>query len=370
MNILVTGSKGFIGRNLLLRLKELGHRNILEVEADTPYEALLSAAHQAEIVFHLAGVNRPSDPLEFTTGNYEFTQQLCTILVGSGKPIPVVFSSSIQAIQENSYGLSKRQAEDALLQYGQTTGASVHIFRLANVFGKWGRPNYNSAVATFCHNISRGLPITLRDPSAPLSLIYIDDVLDAFVNLLAPQPPVCGFVQANPVYETTVGEVAETLQSFADGRTSLFAPRAGSGLVRALHATYLSHLDPLAFDYQVPQYGDSRGEFSEMLKTHECGQFSYFTARPGITRGDHYHHSKTEKFLIVRGIARFEFRQVDTGQTHSLTVQGGEGRIVETVPGWTHNVTNIGQDELIVMLWANEVFDRSNPDTIPMKVVP
>lgn len=370
MRILVTGSGGFIGRNLILRLRERGHQDILEVEADTPREALIEAVGRAELVFHLAGVNRPVDPAEFAAGNAGFTQQLCETLAGTGRPVPVVFSSSIQAALDNPYGASKRQAEAALLAHGERTGAPVHIFRLANVFGKWSRPNYNSAVATFCHNLSHGLPITLHDPAAPLRLVYIDDVLDAFLRLLEPPSPASGFLQAGPVFETTVGEVAEILRSFADSRASLAAPRAGSGLVRALYATYLSHLDPQAFDYQVPRYVDARGEFAEMLKTPDCGQFSYFTAHPGITRGDHYHHSKTEKFLVVRGTARFEFRQVDTGQTHVLTVQGGEGRIVETVPGWTHNITNAGPDELIVMLWANEVFDRARPDTIPMKVLP
>ncbi|MBV5323133.1 MAG: NAD-dependent epimerase/dehydratase family protein [Ilumatobacteraceae bacterium] len=370
MRILVTGSRGFIGRNLLLRLRELGHREILEVEADTPRKTIFQAARQAELVFHLAGVNRPTDPSEFTTGNAGFTKLLCEALALPGQAVPVIFSSSSQAAQDNPYGLSKRQAESSLLEYGQATTATVHIFRLANVFGKWCRPNYNSAVATFCHNISRGLPITLHDPAAPLRLVYIDDVLDAFLRLLDPSPLASGFLQAGPVFETTVGEVAGIIQSFADDRASLTAPRAGAGLVRALYATYLSHLNPLSFEYQVPRHVDARGEFAEMLKTHDSGQFSYFTAHPGITRGEHYHNSKTEKFLVIRGTARFEFRQVDTGETHTLDVQGGEGRIVETVPGWTHNITNIGNNELIVMLWANEVFDHARPDTIPMKVIP
>jgi len=370
MDILVTGSKGFIGRNLMLRLGELGHRDILEIEADASRTDLLEAAGRADAVFHLAGVNRPPDPAQFGTGNAGFTAQLCEALVNTGRPIPVIFTSSIQAALDNPYGLSKRQAEATLLDYAKATGAPVHLFRLANVFGKWSRPNYNSAVATFCHNIARGLPVTIHDPLAPLRLVYIDDVIDAFLRLLVPPAPTAGFLEAGPVYETTVGEVAEVIRSFPESRITLAAPKAGSGLVRALHATYLSHLPPQDFTYQVPRHVDPRGEFTEMLKTRDYGQFSYFTAHPGITRGDHYHHSKTEKFLVIRGTARFEFRQVDTGQTHVLMVQGGEGRIVETVPGWTHNITNVGPDELIVMLWANEVFDRARPDTIPMKVLP
>ncbi|WP_306591089.1 NAD-dependent epimerase/dehydratase family protein [Geothrix sp. 21YS21S-4] len=370
MIILITGSKGFIGRNLMLRLGEVGHRDILEIEADSSKEALQEAVHKADVVFHLAGVNRPTDPAEFATGNAGFTGQLCEALAATGRSIPVIFSSSIQAALDNPYGLSKRQAEGVLHDYASTTGASVHLFRLANVFGKWSRPNYNSAVATFCHNVARALPITIHDPSAPLRLVYIDDVIDAFLRLLSSPPPSSGFLEAGPVFETTVGEVAGLIRSFPKNRISLAAPQAGSGLVRALYATYLSHLPPEHFDYQVPRHVDLRGEFAEMLKTHDCGQFSYFTAHPGITRGDHYHHTKTEKFLVVRGTARFEFRHMDTGQIHTLTVPGGEGRIVETVPGWTHNIANIGQDELIVMLWANEAFDRARPDTIPMKVIP
>jgi len=370
MSILITGSGGFIGRNLKLRLAELARWEVLEIKSDSPREDLLKAVAKAEVVFHLAGVNRPNDPSEFTTGNVGFTAQLCEALTATGRPIPVIFSSSTQAAQENPYGLSKRQAEDLLLEYAKATGAPVYLFRLTNVFGKWSRPNYNSAVATFCHNIARGLPISVHDPMAPLRLVYIDDVIDAFLRLLtAPLPPT-GFIEVDPVFETTVGEVAGLIRGFRESRSSLEAPRAGSGFARALHATYLSHLDPQDFDYQVPRYVDPRGEFAEMLKTHDCGQFSYFTAHPGVTRGNHYHHSKTEKFLVVRGTARFEFRHVDTGHVHVLTVQGGEGRIVETVPGWTHNITNDGQDELIVMLWANEVFDRTRPDTIPMKVMP
>ena len=370
MKILITGSQGFIGRNLKLRLSELGHLDIMELEADSTQEALIEAVLQAEVVFHLAGVNRPTDPAEFAKGNAGFTSNLCEALSANGRSIPVAFSSSIQAALDNPYGRSKQQAETSLLEYAKSTGAQVYMFRLANVFGKWSRPNYNSAVATFCHNIARDLPITINDPSAPLQLVYIDDVIDAILSILSLPSPTSGFLEAGPVFETTVGQVAEIIRSFSKSRSTLQAPRAGSGLIRALYATYLSHLDPVCFEYQIQRHVDSRGEFAEMLKTHDCGQISYFTTHPGITRGDHYHHSKSERFLVVRGLARFEFRNMDTGQIHVLTVQGGEGRIVETVPGWTHNVTNVGTDELIVMLWANEVFDRARPDTIPMKVIP
>ena len=246
----------------------------------------------------------------------------------------------------------------------------MHLFRLANVFGKWCRPNYNSAVATFCHNTARGLPIVVNDPAAALRLVYVDDVVAAFAGLLARPDAPGGFVEAGPVYETTVGEVADRVREFAASRSSLVTARVGGGLVRALYSTYVSHLPPASFAYDVPRHGDARGVFVEMLKTPDCGQFSYFTAHPGITRGEHYHHSKTEKFLVIKGTARFGFRHIVTGETHELTTRGGEGRIVETVPGWTHDITNVGDDELIVMLWANEIFDRERPDTVAMKVRP
>jgi UDP-2-acetamido-2,6-beta-L-arabino-hexul-4-ose reductase len=367
MRIVVTGADGFIGKNLRIRLQELGHRDIGCITRSTDPAEFAAQLRAADFVFHLAGVNRPQDPSEFTHGNSGLTQALCEVL--RGRATPVVFASSTQAELDNAYGASKRSAEEALLAYAGQSGAPVYLFRLTNVFGKWARPNYNSAVATFCHNIARGQPITVNDPLAPLKLLYVDDVLQAFVELLDGSQP-GGFLQVGPVYTTTVGEVAETIRGFAASRQSLLTDRVGTGLVRALHSTYISHLPPESFAYQVPRHEDPRGAFVEMLKTPDCGQFSYFTAHPGVTRGEHYHHSKTEKFLVIRGTAEFGFRHIVSGHVHTLVTRGGEGTIVETVPGWTHNITNVGEDELIVMLWANEIFDRARPDTIAMKVKP
>jgi UDP-2-acetamido-2,6-beta-L-arabino-hexul-4-ose reductase len=342
MRIVITGAEGFIARNLAVRLRELGHTEVV-------------------------GITRATSPGEFASGNAGLTQMLCESL--RGRATPVAFSSSTQAELDNPYGLSKRAAEQALLQHAQQNGAPVYLFRLTNVFGKWARPHYNSAVATFCHNIARQQPITVNDPASPLRLVYVDDVVEAFVRLLDGTQP-GGFVAASPVYETTVGQVADTIRGFAASRESLLTDRVGTGLVRALYSTYISHLPPEAFAYQVPRHEDPRGAFVEMLKTPDCGQFSYFTAHPGVTRGEHYHHTKTEKFLVIRGTAEFAFRHIGSGQTHALVTRGGEGTIVETVPGWTHNITNVGDDELIVMLWANEIFDRARPDTVAMKVRP
>jgi UDP-2-acetamido-2,6-beta-L-arabino-hexul-4-ose reductase len=370
MHIVVTGAEGFIAKNLQHRLRECGHTHVVGITRHTSAAQLQAAVATANFVFHLAGVNRPQHVDEFAAGNAGFTHTLCQALAATGRRVPVVCTSSTQATLDNPYGRSKKDAEDTLLLHGQTTHSPVHLLRLTNVFGKWSKPHYNSAVATFCHQVARGLPITVNDPSAPLSLVYIDDVVNVLLGLLTDAPTDSGFVQAGPVHTTTVGEVAQTIHSFAASRQSLITPPVGTGWVRALYSTYVSFLPPAAFDYTVPLHADPRGEFVEMLKTPDCGQFSYFTAHPGVTRGEHYHHSKTEKFLVIRGTAHFGFRHIETGELHEVVARGGEARIVETVPGWTHNVTNIGTDELIVMLWANEIFDRAHPDTVALKVTP
>jgi UDP-2-acetamido-2,6-beta-L-arabino-hexul-4-ose reductase len=370
MRILITGARGFIASNLRVRLGEAGFHDLVCITRDSSLSDLRAGLAGADFVFHLAGINRPKTEDEFTSGNRDFTQLVCKELAATGRRTPLLFASSIQAIQQNPYGQSKLAAESTILQYGQHTQAPHFVFRLANVFGKWARPNYNSAVATFCHNITRGLPITINDPSARLQLIHIDDVVDAFMACLNASSPGSGYVEADPVYETTVGDVADMLRGFAESRSSLLCPAAGVGLVRALYSTYVSYLPVTAFSYKVPQHRDSRGIFTEVLKTPEYGQFSYFTAGPGITRGEHYHHSKTEKFVVIQGTALFRFRHIESGQFEELLVPGGAGTIVETIPGWAHDITNVGSEELIVMLWANEVFDRSRPDTVAMKIVP
>ncbi|HEV2080932.1 MAG TPA: NAD-dependent epimerase/dehydratase family protein [Brevundimonas sp.] len=370
MAVVVTGANGFVGKTLMVRLAERGVDAVGFGRGDD--EAMLAAVARADFVFHLAGVNRPQNEEEFVTGNADLTARVCAALAAAGNAAPLVISSSTQAERDNPYGRSKRAAEDAALAHAAATGAPVHVFRLTNVFGKWARPNYNSAVATFCHNVAHGLPISVNDPAAPLKLVYVDDVCDAFLRVLddpggahGDRP---GFAHAGPEYETTVGAVADLIRRFPESRTTMVTDRVGTGLTRALHATYLSYLKPEDFAYDVPRHGDPRGVFVEMLKTPDCGQFSYFTAGPGITRGQHYHHTKTEKFLVLTGRARFGFRHILTGETFHLETEGGQGRIVETIPGWTHDITNVGDQEMVVMLWANEIFDRARPDTVAMKV--
>lgn len=368
--VLVTGANGFVGLNLQQRLYEHGDCQVLGLGRDHTAADLAEAARRADVIFHLAGVNRPQHPAEFATGNAGFTETLCAALATAGSRAPIIYTSSIQAALDNPYGTSKRGAEDALIRHGAATGAPVHLFRLPNVFGKWARPDYNSAVATFCYNIARDLPITVNDPAASLKLVYIDDVVETFLALMDDPAAAAGQHAVPIVYDTTVGAVADIIRGFPASRQSLVTGPVGTGLVRALYATYLSYLDPATFSYDVPVHGrhDPRGIFVEMLKTPESGQFSYFIAHPGVTRGDHYHHTKTEKFLVITGTAHFGFRHVQTGETHEEVVEGGSGRIVETVPGWTHNITNIGDNDLVCMLWANEIFDPQRPDTKAMKV--
>ena len=248
------------------------------------------------------------------------------------------------------------------------TGCPVHVYRLPGVFGKWCKPHYNSVVATFCHNISHDLPIQVNDPSFELSLVYIDDVVEEFVKIIQGVRGDKKELSVQPEYKIKLGDLAGQIKIFRESRESLITERVGSGLVSKLYSTYLSYLPPEQFAYSIPSYGDERGMFAEMLKTKDSGQFSFFTAKPGVTRGGHYHHSKTEKFLVIQGEARFGFRHVALDKTHEIVTTSKELKIVETVPGWSHDITNIGTEDMIVMLWANEIFDPDNPDTITHKV--
>lgn len=371
MKVLITGSDGFIGKNLRLFLAERPDVEVVCFNRQDDIARLTDMMRGVEFVFHLAGVNRPKfSPAEFTTGNSELTQAvcaaLCDIVETSGRKIPLLFTSSIQAGADTPYGESKRAAENAAFAIRQSHGVPVHVFRLPNVFGKWCRPNYNSVVATFCNNISRELPIEIRDREASISLVYIDDLIARFIQLMDKAAPVGdtgGYETVNTQYVTTVGELAALLYGFKDSRSTLTTESVGAGFVRALYSTYISYLPMELFAYAVPKHADERGAFVEILKTKDSGQFSYFSAFPGVTRGGHYHHSKTEKFLVIKGRARFKFRHMHTGERYELLTSSDTSEIVETPPGWAHDITNIGEDEMIVLLWANEVFQRSHPDT-------
>ncbi|MHC8408184.1 UDP-2-acetamido-2,6-beta-L-arabino-hexul-4-ose reductase [Pseudomonas sp. TMB3-21] len=370
MKVLITGANGFVGKNLIAHLNERKDVEIVRFTRDDEVSSLPALVGEMDFVFHLAGINRPKDPEEFVTGNADLTQALCDALAASGRAVPVIYTSSSQAALDNSYGSSKKAAEQALIEFANATGALVRIFRLPNVFGKWARPNYNSAVATFCHNIVNEIPIQINDPDANINLVYIDDVINCFVAAMDGKFSADQFALVEPQYCISVGALAHQLRAFRDSRETLITEPVGNGLTRALYSTYVSYLTPDQFTYGVPKYGDPRGVFVEMLKTADSGQFSYFTAHPGVTRGGHYHHSKTEKFLVIKGNACFRFRHIVSGEFYELFTAGEKPEVVETVPGWTHDITNVGDEEMIVMLWANEIFNRDLPDTYSLPLSP
>jgi UDP-2-acetamido-2,6-beta-L-arabino-hexul-4-ose reductase len=368
MKILVTGANGFIGKNLVVTLNKMGGHDVVPFTRQSDHSQLSRLVAEADFIFHLAGINRPDDEGEFFTGNADLTADICSAIVASGRNIPIVITSSIQAERANAYGRSKLKAEMHLMNLYMETGNQVYIYRLPNVFGKWCRPNYNSAVATFCHNISHGLPIQVNDPTTSLNLVHIGAVIESFIDILVKQPKDTLHVAVEPVYSVTLGELVETLYKFKDSRETLVTEAVGDGFTRVLYATYISYISPNDFNYPLVKHEDPRGMFVEMLKTRDSGQFSFFTAHPGITRGGHYHHVKTEKFLVIKGKARFGFRHIVTDEFVEINTSGDQPEIVETVPGWSHDITNIGDDEMVVMLWANENFDRQRPDTVTYKV--
>ena len=363
MKVLITGARGFIGKNLDVQLSVRDGFEILRHGRDSTPADLDRAVAEADFICHIAGVNRPADEAEFAVVNTGLTQSLIDAAQRAGRQVPIIFASSVHVERNNLYGASKLAAEHVLLRYADETGAPVYIFRLSHVIGKWCRPNYNSVVATFCHNIARDFPIQINDPSYQLTIVYIDDLVDTFARVMTGAMAGGPYCEARPQYQTTVGELAAQLAAFRASRASLVTEPVGTGLTRALHATYLSYLPVADFVYALPQHGDARGTFVEVLKTRDSGQFSFFTAHPGVTRGGHYHHSKTEKFVVIKGTAKFRFRHIVTGEHHEVVTSGDAPQIVETIPGWAHDITNVGTAEMVVMLWANEIFDRDRPDT-------
>jgi len=367
MNVLVTGSNGFIGKNLIVRLNELNIQ-VSTYTRENSIQELEGFIKDTDCVVHLAGENRPKDEKDFGIVNAGLTASICDAVRFSDKNIPIVLASSTQVGLDNAYGKSKLEAEAAVKALENDTGCPAYVYRLPGVFGKWCKPNYNSVVATFCHNISHDLPIQVNNSDFELRLVYIDDVVEEFVKVIQGARLDREELSVQPDYKIKLGDLADQIKIFRDSRESLITERVGDGLVGKLYSTYLSYTSPEQFAYSIPLYDDDRGIFAEMLKTKDSGQFSFFTAKPGVTRGGHYHHSKTEKFLVVQGEARFGFRHVVLGLTHEIFTTSKELKIVETAPGWSHDITNIGTEDMIVMLWANEIFDPDNPDTITHKV--
>jgi UDP-2-acetamido-2,6-beta-L-arabino-hexul-4-ose reductase len=369
IDVLVMGSRGFVGRNLCSVLRRMEEVHLLEFDQDVAWQELERMLGHIKVVFHLAGVNRPKHEEEFYEGNTGLTEDLCSTLHRLGNFPKIVFASSIQADLANPYGMSKRYAEDALRRFSEKTGASCIVYRLKNLFGKWCRPNYNSVTATFCHNISHGLPIHISDPEREIELTYIDDLVEAFITELRPEEP--GFRFAPPLPSTTVtlGELAEKIRTFRDSRFTLRLPDFSNAFDRSLYATYLSYLDGEEFGYSLSVRSDERGSLAEILKSFSMGQVFVSRTRPGVTRGNHFHHTKTEKFIVVQGEAVIRFRHIESEQIIEHHVRGEDFRVLDIPPGYTHSIENIGRDELVTLFWASEILNPELPDTYPDPVV-
>lgn len=371
--ILITGAGGFVGRNLVATLHAMGCKDLLLFEKDDTADTLADYCRRAAFVVHLAGINRPKDPSEFYSGNAGLTDTMLHLLAESGNKAPVLVTSSIQAALDNDYGKSKKQAEDAIFAHRETTGAPVYVFRMEGVFGKWCRPNYNSVVATFCHNIARGLPIEVRDPAYELPLVYIDDVvaciLDAMQNRHAERDTE-GYCRIHPVHRVTLGHLAELIEGFAEARKgSLEVPYLAPGsFEKKLYSTYLSYLPTDQFAYDLNMHCDDRGSFTEALRSPERGQVSVNISKPGIVKGNHWHHTKNEKFLVVQGEGVIRFRRIDCEEIIEYHVSGKKLQVVDIPCGYTHNIENVGSEDMVTVMWANECFDPDHPDTFYLPV--
>ena len=375
MKVLITGSKGFIGRNLTVHLQRREDVQILGYDIDNTEDELEAYLNEADFVIHLAGVNRPKNEEEFFTGNAGLTSHICHRLARRADPPPILLSSSIQAVLDNPYGRSKRLAEQTLIEYAETAGARAIIYRLKNVFGKWSRPNYNTVVATFCYNIAHDLPITISDPARELELVHIDDVVRHFISELdEPWEPGVVWRDATPAHRVTLGRLAEIIRSFRAMRDTLQTPDFGDPLVYKLYGMYLTYLDEDDFAYDLKRRCDDRGCLAEFIKSRHFGQVFVSRTKPGVTRGNHFHHAKAEKFLVLEGEAIIRFRKIQNAggpegqkgrrpEVIEYRVSGEDFRVLDIPPGYTHNIENIGDAELITLFWASEIFDPEKPDT-------
>lgn len=367
--ILITGAEGFIGKHLKLHLDDSELFSVSVFNKYDEVDVLRSSIQDVDAVIHLAGINRAENPIEFGQGNVNSTQTLCNFIRVTGKKIPVLFASSIQAGLNHEYGKSKRKAEEILFELQRETGNPIHVFRLPNVFGKWAKPFYNSVVATFCYQITQSLPIHIHDANKHLDLLYIDDLVEQFVYILSESSPSTGFIKVEKTHSITVGELADKLYTFKSSRETCMMERVGTGFERKLYATYLSYLSSSAFVTELDTKKDHRGTFVELLKTKDTGQFSYCTVAPGKSRGGHYHHTKNERFVVVKGCVKFKLTHIITQEYQEIIVSDQNIQVVETVPGWAHELENEFNEEAIVFIWSNECFDPSNPDTMALKSI-
>ena len=376
MKILITGAKGFVGKNLVSTLKNIKDgkdktrnidiEDIYSYDVDNTIDDLKKYTSDCDFVFHLAGINRPKDISEFYEGNSSFTETLCSLLEEHDNKSPILISSSIQASRDNDYGKSKKEGEEYLLNHGKKMDSKVYIYRLANLFGKWCRPNYNSVTATWCYNVANGKDIQINDPNVELPLCYIDDVVNEFLNALEGHPTACkeGIYEVHPVHHVKLGELANIIKSFKESRGTLNVPNMKEGsLEKKLYSTYLSYLPKDKFSYPLKMNIDQRGSFTEFLKTEEYGQVSVNVSKPGITKGQHWHHSKNEKFLVVSGKGLIQFRDIYSDEIIEYYVSGDKLEVIDIPTGYTHNIINIGESDMVTIMWANEKFDPEHPDT-------
>ena len=369
MKVLVTGANGFVGKNLIAELNNRGYNDIYKCTRETTKAQLDEYTKECEFIFHLAGVNRPKDEKEFMKGNFGFTSELLDLLKKNNNKSPVLITSSIQAEIDNPYGRSKKAGEDLLFKYSKEIGAKVYVYRLPNLFGKWSKPNYNSVVSTFCYNIARDLDIQINDPEVELNLCYIDDVLDEFMKALENNPTKEGEFCVVPVtHKVKLGKLAELIQSFKKSRKDLSIPNMEDSFIKKLYSTYLSYLPEDKFSYPLKMNTDNRGSFTEFIRTPERGQVSVNVSKPGITKGNHWHHTKNEKFLVVSGEGLIRFRKIDSDEIIEYRVSGEKLEIVDIPTGYTHSIVNIGDTDMVTIMWANECFDPENPDTYYLEV--
>jgi UDP-2-acetamido-2,6-beta-L-arabino-hexul-4-ose reductase len=363
--VLVTGSDGFIGKNLIEGLRKFEDVEISTFDIEDNRSSLAVYLKKADIVFHLAGVNRPEKVEEFEIGNTDLMRNIVDMLEKSNRNIPVVLSSSIQATLDNPYGISKKRAEDILIEYSLKNDAKVYIYRFPNVFGKWCRPNYNSVVATFCYNISHGLNISISDVNNEIELVYIDDVVDGFLGILSGENAHREkyYYKIERTFRITLGSLAEKIYQLRDMRKSLVVPDLSDDFMKCLHATYLSYLDKDDFSCKLDIKTDQRGSLAELIKSNHFGQIFVSTTHKGVIRGNHYHNTKVEKFCVLKGEAVIKFRHILEDEVLSYHVSGDEIEIVDIPPGYTHSIENLGNDEMIVLFWANKIFDPDKPDT-------
>ncbi len=365
ITVLVTGSQGFIGKNLMEALSRQDDIKVQGFDVDDKISMLKSALKDTDIIYHLAGINRPEKEEDFETGNTGSTQTILSLLEDIHRTPAIVLSSSTQAELNNPYGISKRKAEDILFEYGKKTGASVYVYRLNNVFGKWCRPNYNSVVATFCYNIAHDLDIFISDKAQEVELVYIDDVVDSCLHILKDNPSALPreYLTVSPTYKISLGELAERIYQFRNIRKSLVIPDLADDFTKCLYATYLSYLDKNDFSYNLEKKIDARGSLVELIKSRHFGQIFVSKTHGGIVRGNHYHNTKTEKFCVIHGKALIRFRHILSDEVLSYHLSGDDIQIVDIPPGYTHSIENLSDEAMIVLFWADQIFNPENPDT-------